>query len=341
MLLRRFLHLIVFLCALAARLACAADDPVELAFGVISTESAAGLRQGFDPMLERLSAKLGLKVRAFYASDYTGVIEAMRFGKVHVAWMGNQAAIHAVDRAGAEIIAQTTGSDGATGYSSVIIVNAQSSYRDIDALLADASKLTFGNGDPLSASGTLVPAYYLWAPRGTDPRRAFKRTRNANHEVNALAVASGQVDAATNNTESLNRLQQRHPAAAAKLRVIWKSPEIAKDPIVCRRDLSRELKSRLQAALLAFGRIGPDAAEERELLARVTDGWGPFLAADNRMQLPFRHFEIERDLHLIETDERPDPAEKQRRLEVVRARRQKLQDYEQLLGYWNSVKPQP
>jgi phosphonate transport system substrate-binding protein len=310
----------------------------ELAFGIISTESATGLRLGFEPFLEKLSARLGIKVRGFYASDYAGVIEAMRFGKVHLAWMGNAAAIQAVDRAGAEVFAQSTGPDGSTGFSSVIIVPATSPYADVDALVAAGSQLSFGNGDPLSTTGNLIPNYYLWAPRKIDPRRAFKRVRNANHEVNALAVAAGQVDFATNNTEWLVRLRQRHPEAAAKLRVIWTSPEIPRDPLVYRADLPREMKTRLQAAFLAFGRIGPDAEDDRRLLAALADGWGPFLAADNRQLLTLRRFELERDLMMLEAETRLDPEEKAKRLDAARERQRQLLEYEKLGQFWNTVK---
>lgn len=316
----------------------ATTDPTELSFGVISTESAVGLREGFEPFLEQLSRTLGMKVKGFYASDYTGVIEAMRFGRVHVAWMGAQAAIHAVDRAGAEVIAQTTGSGGRTGYASLLIVHQRSPYTEIESLIANAKTLTFGNGDPLSTTGYLLPNYHLWAPRGMDPRRAFKQTRNANHEANALAVIAGHVDVATNNTESLERLRQRQPAAAAKLRVIWTSPEIPTDPIVCRRELSRELKTRLQAALLAFGRIGSDAAKEQKLLLAISDGWGPFLASDHRQLLPLRRMEIERDRAALEHGERFSATEKAQRLATLHERQRKLQEFETLSNYWNSVK---
>ena len=315
-----------------------APPPTELAFGIISTESATGLRLGFEPFLEKLSARLGIKVRGFYASDYAGVIEAMRFGKVHLAWMGNAAAIQAVDRAGAEVFAQSTGPDGSTGFSSIIIVPAKSPYADVDALVAAAPQLSFGNGDPLSTTGNLIPNYYLWAPRGLDPRRAFKRVRNANHEVNALAVAAGQIDFATNNTESLARLRQRHPEAAAKLRVIWTSPEIPRDPLVYRGDLPRELKTRLLAAFLGFGRVGAEAEGDRLLLLAIADGWGPFLAADNRQLLSLRRFELERDLLMLEAETRLDPAEKAKRLAAARERQRQLLDYEKLGQFWNTVK---
>jgi phosphonate transport system substrate-binding protein len=337
----RFLLLALFSFVIAGGLRAAAGLPAELAFGIISTESSVGLRLGFEPFLEKLSARLGVKVRGYYASDYAGVIEAMRFGKVHLAWLGNQAAIHAVDRAGAEVFLQSTGPDGSTGFHAVIVVPAQSPYADVDALVANGAKLAFGNGDPLSTTGYLIPNALLWAPRQLDPRRAFKQVRNANHEVNALAVAHGQLDFATNNTESLSRLQQRHPVAAAKLRTVWTSPEIPRDPIVCRTDLPRELKARLHAAFLAFGRIGPDAEAERRLLAGINDGWGPFLVADNRQLLPFRRMEAQRDLQVLEQEERLAPEEKEKRLAAARAALRQLDDYAALDRQWNTVKEKP
>ena len=70
-------------------------------------------------------------------------------------------------------------------------------------MLANAKSLTFGNGDPNSTSGYLVPGYYVFAKNNVDPVKAFKRTLNSSHEVNALAVANKQVDVATFNTEGM------------------------------------------------------------------------------------------------------------------------------------------
>src|SRR3546814_5568433 len=68
-------------------------------------------------------------------------------------------------------------------------------------------------------------------------KQAFKRMVTANHETNALAVANKQVDVATNNTESLERLRQAHPEKADLIKVVWKSPLIPADPIVWRKNL--------------------------------------------------------------------------------------------------------
>ena len=70
----------------------------EINFGVIATDSASVERERWEPLFRDMEKKTGLTVKAFYAPDYAGVVEAMRFNKVQVAWYGNKAAIDAVDR---------------------------------------------------------------------------------------------------------------------------------------------------------------------------------------------------------------------------------------------------
>ena len=156
-------------CALVACLCSSAvaqeEQMKELNFGIISTESTANLKKGFDPFIEELSKKVGMKINTFFAPDYAGVIEGMRFKKVDFAWFGNKSAIEAVDRAGGEVFAQCTGKDGSLGYNSLIIVHKDSPYNSIDDIIAAGKELNFGNGDPNSTSGYLIPSYYIWAKK--------------------------------------------------------------------------------------------------------------------------------------------------------------------------------
>src|SRR5690606_28260347 len=89
-------------CALVAACAMhfathAQTAPTSLNFGMISTESSNNLKTVWGPVIEDLSKALGMPVQPFFASDYAGIIEAMRFNKVHVGWFGNRSAIEAVD----------------------------------------------------------------------------------------------------------------------------------------------------------------------------------------------------------------------------------------------------
>src|SRR5918992_2147644 len=84
----------------------AAQTPTEINFGIVSTESQQNLRPRYITLINDMEKATGTKVNAYFAPDYAGIIEAMRFGKVQVAWMGNASAIIAVDRSGAEVFAQ-------------------------------------------------------------------------------------------------------------------------------------------------------------------------------------------------------------------------------------------
>ena len=88
---------------LSASLMAAAQ---EINFGVISTDSASVQRERWEPLFRDMEKRTGLTIKAFYAPDYAGVVEAMRFNKVQVAWYGNKAAIDAVDRSNGEVFAQ-------------------------------------------------------------------------------------------------------------------------------------------------------------------------------------------------------------------------------------------
>ncbi len=65
----------------------------DINFGFISTEASANLRQDWQPLIDDMSRQTGLKVTAFFASDYAGVIEGMRFNKVQLGWFGNKSAM--------------------------------------------------------------------------------------------------------------------------------------------------------------------------------------------------------------------------------------------------------
>ena len=154
-----------------------------LNFGIISTEASQNLKVLWDPFLKDMSKALGMEVKAFFASDYAGVIEGMRFKKVDLSWIGNKGAMVMVDRANGEVFAQTTAPDGSKGYYSCLIVNKKSPLQNLDDMFAQASKLSFSNGDPNSTSGFLVPGYYVFAKNGKDPQKIFARTVSANHEA--------------------------------------------------------------------------------------------------------------------------------------------------------------
>ncbi|MDR1039558.1 MAG: phosphonate ABC transporter substrate-binding protein [Deltaproteobacteria bacterium] len=273
----------------------AAAGAQELNFGIISTESSQNLRTMWDPFLDDMRKQTGLDIKAFFATDYAGIIEGMRFDKVQLAWYGNKAAMEAVDRADGEVFMQTLAADGSAGYYSHIIANVSSPLNSIEDMFREAKTLNFGNGDPNSTSGFLVPGYYVFALNGVDAKTAFRRTVTSNHESNALSVANGQVDVATCNSEALERLAVTFPDKRALIKVIWTSPLIPSDPLVRRKDMPQALKEKIDEFLLAYGQSDQREAEILKALQ-----WRGFRISDNDQLIPIRQLELFKDKKALE-----------------------------------------
>jgi phosphonate transport system substrate-binding protein len=70
---------------------------------------------------------------------------------------------------------------------------------------------------------------------------------------------------------------------------------IPSDPLVWRKDLPENLKASIKAFVLGYGRLGPNAENEKEVLAGVSSGWAPFNNSDNRQLMPIREIAIAKD----------------------------------------------
>jgi len=302
--------------ALALSILTCSAAAQEINFGIIATDSASAQRERWEPFFRDMEKKTGLKVRSFYAPDYAGVIEAMRFNKVQVAWYGNKAAMEAVDRANGEIFAQLMYADGTFGYHGLLITHKDSPYKTVEDVFRNGKNINFGIGDPNSTSGFLVPTFYLFAQNKVDHRTAFKTVRNASHGANIQAVLAKQVDVATNNTEDMGKLEATRPELASQIRILWRSPLIPSDPLVWRKDLDPAVRERIRSFVLGYAKT--DAAE-REILKNIYNYAG-FRASNNDQLIPIRELELARDRARLVNDEKMNPADKDKAIAEIDAR---------------------
>ena len=273
----------------------------ELNFGIISTESQANQKPIWEPFIKAMSEQIGMPIKAFYATQYAGVIEAMRFGQVQLAWYGSKSYIEAAKRAEAEAFAQTVAEDGSKGYYSHLIMNknhpdlAKAKAMGGDKyVLENAANLQFAFNDPNSTSGYLVPSYYVFAQNSVNPKKAFKRLIFAgNHEATAMAIANNQVDVATNNNEALSRLAKANPSAREKIETIWTSPLIPSDPIAWRKDLPDEIKTKLKNFFYNY---------KDETILGALD-WSRFDPATDDMWNPIRELNIGKQILEIQSND--------------------------------------
>ena len=287
----------------------------EISFGIIATDSASAQRERWEPFFKDMEKATGLTVKSFYAPDYAGVIEAMRFNKVQVAWYGNKAAMEAVDRANGEVFAQVGYADGTWGYHALLITHKDSLYKSVDDVIKNGKSINFGIGDPNSTSGFLVPTYYIFAQKKIEARDTFKTVRNASHGANIQAVLAKQVDVATNNTEDFGRLEATKPELASQIRVIWKSPLIPSDPFVWRKDLDKETKDKIRKFVLEYAKNNP---AEKEVLKNIYNYAG-FRASTDAQLNPIRQLELFKDRQKVVSDASLADADKKKKLADIDA----------------------
>ncbi len=285
----------------------------EINFGIISTEATQNLKADWQPLLDDMAKQTGLTIKAFFAPDYAGIIEGMRFNKVQVAWLGNKSAMEAVDRANGEVFAQMVNADGTQGYYSHLIVHKDSPLASLGDVLKAGKSLSFGNGDPNSTSGFLVPGYYAFAQNKIDAKTHFKVVRSANHETNALAVANKQVDVATNNSENLDKIKERQPEKFKDIKIVWTSPLIPLDPLVLNKQMPDATKTKIKDFFYNYAKTD---AREKEIVMKISKLAG-FKPSTNAQLTPIRQLDLFGKRNKIEGDDTLADADKKTRLAEI------------------------
>jgi phosphonate transport system substrate-binding protein len=228
----------------AAAHAVPADWPKELRIGLIPTESSSHITDRYDALAKYLEKRLGIPVKLETSTDYNGVITAMQFKHVEVAYFGPKSYVEAAARADADAFAMEVLEDGTQGYHGIIITRKDSGLKSV----ADLKGKTWAFTDPNSTSGTLVPTVFFVKELKVDPDKYFSKVSfSGSHEASILSVVGGKVDAASTNDLDFDR-------GAGKLwnkddfQVIWTSKLIPGSPMAYRKDLPASLKVALREA---------------------------------------------------------------------------------------------
>lgn len=260
-----------------------------LNFSILSAESEQAMAPLWQPLIDDLAKAVGRPVKPFYGTNYTALVEAMRFNQVQLGWFSAYPALEATRRAKGEVVGRIVDAGGEDSYKSVLIVRKGSGIT-LDEVLKCGKRYTFGIGDAKSTSGALAPMAYLFTPRGIDPSACFKTVRAASHEANVFGVARGVLDVATNNSVGLLFAGRRDPALREALEVIWESPPLPESSILVRQDLDPEVKAKVARFFAEYGKgEGAEAERQRSVLKGLA--YGGFKPADNSYLNPIAQME--------------------------------------------------
>lgn len=244
---RAFIASLVALTAALSPVAAFADkaDPDTLRVALLPDENAATLIQNAQPLKEYLTETLGKKIEIIVTTDYSSMIEAMRFGRIEIGYFGPFSYVLAKSRA-PEIEPFAVGLDkGKPTYNSVLIATAGGPVKT----LADIKGQSFGFGDQASTSSHLAPRAHL-VKNGLVGGTDYKVVHLGTHDAVARAVQAGQIPAGALSEPILRSLIERGMVDPAKIVELDLTAPIPNYPIAMQGYLAPELKEKIRAAFL-------------------------------------------------------------------------------------------
>jgi phosphonate transport system substrate-binding protein len=221
-----------------------ADDPPTLRIGLLPGEAAQTVIRLNEPLRADLERRLRMPVEVIVGTDYAATAEALRFGRIDIAYLGPVTYVLGRERAGIEAFAKPMHEHGAT-FRALIIAAADSPATS----LADLEGASFAFGDVASTSGHWVPRYMLHVAgleSGTDYHPQFL----GSHDAVALAVSRKLVAAGGLSEPIFETLVATGKIDRATVRVIAGSPPIPEYAWTFRVGLSEELRRRVTEAFL-------------------------------------------------------------------------------------------
>lgn len=236
-----------------------------LVMGLIPAEDPKAMMEQYTPMKKWMEQNTGKCIQIFTATDYTGVIEAMRAEKVDFAWFGPFSYVLASERAGAEAFAVGKDAKGSTTYHSYLVstpevaqeLGISNPLEGPEGMRALAAKLdsrkkayTFTFTDTASTSGYAVPRYYMQTV-GMDPDKVFKKVGFiGTHDAAELVVKNKIIDMAADNDVTYPKMLEKGQITAQSNVIIWKSPALPGSPMAYRKNLPEDVKTALKKTIV-------------------------------------------------------------------------------------------
>ncbi len=226
----------------------------ELRVVFIAYENPDQLLEDVRPVVAYLEQQLGRKVRPFVATDYAGVVEALRNQTADMGFMGPLQYLLAHEQAGAVAILGEV-YNGQPHYTARIFVRKDSGISKLE----DLRGRTIAFVDPLSSSGYMYPLETFRRAGLIANREAadsfFRKTYFAGGDEQAIrAVLNKFVDAAGIGQYSYDLLR---PVERDQITFIAESPKIPSHCVVVRKGLEASSVAAIQESLLALN-SGPN-----------------------------------------------------------------------------------
>ncbi len=243
--LNRLMLAAVFFIVSSLAPASAQERPQKLVVGLLPGESAPTVIRLNEPLRAYLEKRLGLPVELAVGANYAATGEALRFGRIDIAYLGPVTYILRSRKVKLEPFARPSHEGAGPTFQAVVIVPADSPAQTLQDLKGGEVAL----GDPASTSGAWVPRYQLLEAGLISGRDYTLRVLGA-HDAVALAVSNHKVAAGGLSLPIYNRLLKEGKIDPATVRVLAESPAIPEYMWTFREGLDPAFKEEIRKAFI-------------------------------------------------------------------------------------------
>ncbi|MEX0690833.1 MAG: phosphate/phosphite/phosphonate ABC transporter substrate-binding protein [Gemmatimonadales bacterium] len=253
-------HTVVALAVLAA--ACGGDvaaDPDPFVLGFLPSQRATELVPRAEVLAAFLSERMGREVSVVVPTAYEPLIEGLRFGHVHAAFLDGGPAWIAHERFGAEVVLAEVNTQGNTFYYAEAFTRADLPVRTPADIVGRRVAFTSRTGSSgflmpigsMIADSLLHPAGGTLADLEAALRAGFAATLDAGGYQQALeALLAGRVDVAFGADDAPARFL--NDAQRARIRSFHRFGRIPSHAVVVGAGLAPEAIARFRGAMLAL-----------------------------------------------------------------------------------------
>jgi phosphonate transport system substrate-binding protein len=282
---KKLLAALLATAALAAP-ALAQDKISEFRIGILGGENAQDRLTSNECVRAYTEEALGVPTKLFTPADYDGVIQGLLGGTLDMAWLGASAyaKIYLTNPEAVDVVLVKTNLDGSFAYHSIGFARKDSGITS----LADMKGKKFGFGDPNSTSGYLIPSVEIPQETGASmkPGDYFGDVVfTGGHEQTIVAVVNKDVDGGVTWADGQGAWEDGYNSGALRKAVdsgivdmndivqIWKSKPIPEGPIVLRKALPTDVKTKMVDLIQGLHAKDKDCAYK--MAAGETAGFKP------------------------------------------------------------------
>jgi len=239
---------------------CTQKEEEVIRMGFVPMRDGDKLIESVQPLAEMLTKELGVKVEAFTATNYVGVVEAMGSGEVDFGIIPPFAYVLANKESEAQVVLTAINKHGGSSYKSQFLVSTDSEIATFEDIRG--KKLAFV--DPSSSSGYLFPGAHLKG-EGIDLENELEYIYAGGHDKALQLLLNGDVDVATTFVDAREKYLKDFPNAIEATSVLGYTRDIPNISVTVRGDMDEALRVQIKEALMTVSETEEGSTLFREL----------------------------------------------------------------------------